>query len=230
MKRAEESVKNMTVGLIAPYGDKLVDLLAPSEALNDLTAYGNRLPSLQLSERSVCDLELLATGAFSPLDRFMCEEDHKSVLGSLRLTSGYLFPIPITLPVDSSLEIHLDRDIALRDNKNDLLAVMNIEEVHEWDLREVARTVFCTEDPRHPLVAEMHRWGKLNISGPLKIVKLPARYDFRELRSTPSETRTSLEAFGHKNVVAFQTRNPLHRAHEELTKRAIEETEGVLLL
>jgi sulfate adenylyltransferase len=220
----------MTRGLIAPCGGKLVDLLAPSEALDDLTAYAHSLPSLQLSERSVCDLELLATGAFSPLDCFMCEDDHKSVLGDLRLTSGFLSPIPITLPIDSGPEIHLDQDIALRDSKNDLLAVMTIEEVYEWDLTEVARNVFCTEDPRHPLVAEMHRWGNLNISGRIQVLKLPVRYDFRELRLTPSETRKRLETLDHKNVVAFQTRNPLHRAHEELTKRAIQETDGVLLL
>ena len=227
---AEEPVNPKLSGLISPYGGTLIDLFAPAECFNDLTTYANRLPSVQLTERSVCDLELLATGAFSPLDRFMGEEDHKSILDGLRLTTGYLFPIPITLSVDSGASIHLDQDIALRDSKNDLLAVMTIEEAYEWDLQEVARAVFRTEDLRHPLVAEMHRWGKLNISGPLQMLKLPARYDFRELRLTPAQTRTSLEALGHKNVIAFQTRNPLHRAHEEITKRAIQERDGVLLL
>lgn len=216
--------------LISPYGGKLVDLFAPPEAINDLIAYANRLPSIQLTERAVCDLEMLATGAFSPLDRFMRQEDYESVLETLRLPTGHLFPIPITLSVDSDVAIRLDRDIALRDNKNDLLAVMTVDEAYEWDLEKTARSVFRTDDLRHPLVAEMHRWGKINISGPLKLIKLPARYDFRDLRLTPAQTRTSLAALGRKNVIAFQTRNPLHRAHEEITKRAIQARDGVLLL
>src|SRR5438309_2351841 len=199
-----DSMDPKSGALISPYGGKLIDLFEPPDAIDDLTAYANRLPSTQLTERAVCDLEMLATGAFSPLDRFMGEEDYDSVLQTLRLTSGHLFPIPITLSVDSDISIHLDRDIALRDNKNDLLAVMTVDEAYEWDLKETARRVFRTEDLRHPLVAEMHRWGKINISGPLRLIKLPARYDFRELRLTPAQTRTSLAALGRKNVVAFQ--------------------------
>src|SRR5260370_29219600 len=216
--------------LISPYGGKLVDLFAPPEAIDDLIAYANRLPSIQLTERAVCDLEMLATGAFSPLDRFMRQEDYESVLETLRLPTGHLFPIPITLSVDSDVAIRLDRDIALRDNKNDLLAVMTVDEAYEWDLEKTARSVFRTDDLRHPLVAEMHRWGKINISGPLKLIKLPARYDFRELRLTPSQTRTSLAALGRKNVIAFQTRNPLHLAHEQTTKRAIHARDVLSLL
>jgi sulfate adenylyltransferase len=118
----------------------------------------------------------------------------------------------------------------LRDSKNDLLAVMTIEEIYEWDLAEVCNNVFATQDMRHPLVAEMHGWGELNISGRLEVLQLPRHYDFRELRLTPSESRKALAGFGHQNVVAFQTRNPLHRAHEELTRRAVQETDGMLLL
>jgi sulfate adenylyltransferase len=107
---------------------------------------------------------------------------------------------------------------------------MTIEETFEWDLREAALRVFGTEDLRHPVIAETHRWGKLNISGSLQVLQLPSRYDFKELRLTPAETRARLESFGRSNVVAFQTRNPLHRVHEELTKRATQEVDGVLLL
>ncbi len=216
--------------LIAPYGDKLVDLTVPSEALDEVKAYANRLPSIQLSERAVCDLELLAAGAFSPLDRFMSQADYHSVLDQMRLTSGRIFPIPITLPVEPGPAIQAGQDIALRNAKNELLAIMAIEEVYEWDLREAAQKAFGTQDLRHPLVAEMHRWGKLNISGRLQVIQLPAHYDFKDLRLTPAQTRARLEAFGHSNVVAFQTRNPLHRVHEELTKRAVQEVDGVLLL
>src|SRR3989449_1949081 len=216
--------------LIAPYGGSLVDLIVPAQARDEVKARASQLPSIQVSERSVCDLELLATGAFSPLDRFMGQADHQRVLDELRLSSGQLFPLPIPLPVDASPALHLDCDIALRDAKNDLLAVMTIEEIYAWDLAEVAQKAFGSLDLCHPLVAEMHRWGKLHISGKLQVLQLPKHYDFQGLRLTPAQTRARLEEFGYANVVAFQTRNPLHRVHEELTKRATQEVDGVLLL
>lgn len=219
-----------TTSLITPYGGRLVDLQVPADARDDVKAYANSLPSLQLSERSVCDLELLAVGAFSPLERFMGKADHERVLDEMRLESGHIFPIPATLPVEPGPAIHLDRDIALRNAKNELLAIMTIEEIYEWNRDEVAQKVFGTVDLRHPLVAEMHRWGRLNISGRLRLLQLPSHYDFRDLRLTPTQTRGRLEALGYSNVVAFQTRNPLHRVHEELTKRAVQEVDGVLLL
>ena len=216
--------------LISPYGGALVDLLAAGDEAEELSAHASTLESVQLSERALCDLELLATGGFSPLDRFMGEADHRSVLDDMRLTSGHLFPIPVTLPVEPSPAIGLGREIALRDSTNEVLAVMAVDEVYEWDRVEVGDKVFGTRDPRHPLVAEMHRWGKLNISGRLRVLRLPRRHDFRELRLTPKETRERLDAFGRRNVVAFQTRNPLHRVHEELTKRAADEVDGALMI
>jgi sulfate adenylyltransferase len=223
-------IHSQVAPLIAPYGGTLVDLMVPAEARDDVKARANQLPSIQLSARSVCDLELLATGAFSPLERFMGHTDQQRVLDEMRLQSGQLFPLPVTLPVEASPALHLDRDIALRDAKNDLLAVITLEEIYPWDLAEVAHKACGTLDPRHPLVAEMHRWGKLNISGPLRVLQLPHHYDFQDLRLTPAQTRARLEGFGYANVVAFQTRNPLHRVHEELTKRAAQEIGGVLLL
>ena len=186
--------------------------------------------SIHLSDRSICDLELLATGAFSPLDRFMGAADYARVVAEMRLANGQLFPIPVTLPVPNHARVELDKDVALLDAKNEPLAVMTVEEIYEWDLETTAREVFGTTDTRHPLVAEMHRWGSRNISGRLQILKLPKHYDFSELRLTPAETRARLAKTGFENVVAFQTRNPLHRAHEELTKRATEDVNGVLLL
>jgi sulfate adenylyltransferase len=224
------SPNKQTITLIPPYGGKLVDLLISEEERPHLKAYASKLPSLQLSERAICDLELLATGAFSPLDRFMGEADYQNVLDRMRLSNGYVFPIPITLPVSPSEDIRLGQEIALRDQKNNLLALMTIEEIYEWDLNETAQKVFGTTDLRHPLVAEMHRWGSLNISGRLRVLQLPLRYDFKPLRLTPAQTRERLIAAGHENVVAFQTRNPLHRVHEELTKRAAESIDGTLLL
>jgi sulfate adenylyltransferase len=217
--------------LIEPYGGTLIDLTVPAHAHEELKDYANHLRSLQLSARSVCDLELLVTGAFSPLDRFMGQADYERVLDEMRLANGSIFPIPITLPIDQNeLTPRLDEEIALRDSRNNLLAVMTVEEIYHWDLQETAQKVFGTLDPRHPLVAEMHRWGRLNISGKLRVLDLPRHYDFQDLRQTPAQVRDRLAQIGRSNVVAFQTRNPLHRAHEELTKRAAEEVDGVLLL
>ncbi len=223
-----DSVRQST--LIEPYGGRLIDLVASDDERADLVAYAKGLPSIQLSERSVCDLEMLAIGAFSPLDRFMGEADLASVLDTMRLPDDSISPIPVTLPVSREASVALDQDIALRNAKNNLLAVMTVEEIYEWDRDAVASKVFGTLDPRHPLVAEMHRWGGLNLSGRLQVIQLPPRFDFKGMRLSPAQTRTQLEAMGRGNVVAFQTRNPLHRVHEELTKRAIEEVDGTMLL
>jgi len=216
--------------LIAPYGGRLVDLHVTGSAADALRAEAGRLPSLQLSDRAVCDLELLASGGFSPLDRFMGRADHERVVGEMRLAGGALYPIPVSLPVTPAAGLRLDGAVALRDARNDLLAVMTVEEIYEWDWRTAAAEVFGTLDPRHPLVAEMQRWGALNVSGRLQLLQPPTRHDFRPLRLTPAQTRERLAAFGRPNVVAFQTRNPLHRVHEELTKRATASVDGVLLL
>ena len=222
--------RTKTTQLITPYGGELKNLVVNPEERDELKAYANSLPSVQISDRVMYDLELLATGAFSPLDRFMGQEDLASVLHSMRLKDGHIFPIPLTFPVESGAPVRLDQDVALRDAHNLLLAVMTIEEIYPWDKDEFAQGAFGSTDLRHPLVAETHRWGDNNISGSLRVIQLPNHYDFRSLRLTPAETRSRLEAIGRKDVVAFQTRNPLHRVHEELTKRAIEEMDGVLLL
>lgn len=114
------AVKEST--LISPYGGTLVDLMVPAESRAGLSHYANRLPSVRLSDRSICDLELLAVGAFSPLDRFMGQADHQSVLDTMRLVNGHVFPMPITLPIDDDIEIEVGQEIALRDPQNDLLA------------------------------------------------------------------------------------------------------------
>jgi len=216
--------------LISPYHDSLVDLMVADHELGELRAYANQLPCLRLSARSICDLELLASGAFTPLQRFMNKADYQRVLEDMRLANGLLFPIPVTMPVHQEQPISLDRDLALRDARNELLAVLTVEEIYEWKLDEVATRVFGTQDPRHPLVAEMHQWGKRNISGRLRVIQLPQHFDFQSLRLTPAETRARLNKFVKPNIVAFQTRNPLHRVHEEMTKSALKKLNGVLLL
>jgi sulfate adenylyltransferase len=208
----------------------LTNLVVPPTETDAQTSYAKSLPALKLSQRSLCDLELLATGAFSPLDRFMGQADYQRVLDEMRLANGYLFPVPITLPIDPESDIRIGQEIALCNSKNEPLAVMAVEELYEWNHEEAAGKAFGTQDLRHPLVAEMNRWGKINISGPLRVLRLPAYYDFVNLRLRPAETRTRLETFGRANVVAFQTRNALHRVHEEMTKRAVQDSDAILLL
>lgn len=142
--------------LISPYGGRLVSLLAEAEEAAELKERAARLPAVRLSERQSCDLELLATGAFSPLERFMGAADYRRVVGEMRLSSGLLFPIPITLSVQPGAAVRLDSEVALRDSRNELLAVMRVEEAYEWDASEAARLVFGTADARHPVAAEMH--------------------------------------------------------------------------
>jgi len=223
-------IRSKTSSLIAPCGGELVNLMVPVSAVSELKAHASKLPSLQLSERAVCDLELMATGAFSPLATFMGRQDFHRVVDEMRLSNGQIFSVPVALSADPDPAFQLDREIALRNAQNDLLAIMTLDEIYEWNRDEVSQKVFGTQDLRHPLVAEMHRWGKLNLSGRLQVLQLPRHYDFCELRTTPAETRARLESFGYQNVVAFQTRNPLHRVHEELTKRAAQSVDGVLLL
>jgi sulfate adenylyltransferase len=216
--------------LITPYAGKLVDLLVKGEERQELVARASRLPNVQISARALCDLELLATGGFSPLERFMGKADYERVLTEMRLKNGVLFPIPVTLPVDENALPTWGEEITLSDARNLPLAVMQIEEVYHYDPQREARLVLGTTDPRHPLISEMTRWGKMYVSGALKVINLPRYHDFVHLRRTPAEVRTLLEKMGNEHVVAFQTRNPLHRIHEELTKRAAEEVNGSLLI
>lgn len=216
--------------LISPYGGELVNLLVDEGEADELRSEANRLPSVQLTERAVCDLELLAVGGYSPLNTFMNQQDYQCVLEEMRLANGTLFPVPVTLPVDANASVSLDQPVALRDTKNSLLAILEVEDIYRWDLDREALAVLGTLDQRHPLVAEMHGWGTLNLSGMLRAIQIPHHADFRGLRHTPAQTRTALESKGRQNVVAFQTRNPLHRVHEELTKQAAKSIDGALLL
>ena len=223
-----EQVKNGK--LIEPYGGKLVDLRVNGDERQALLEESSHLPSIQISARALCDLELLATGAFSPLDRFMGKADYERVLTEMRLNDGTLFPIPVTLPVDESSLPNWSERVTLSDARNNTMAIMQIEEVYHFDPQREARLVLGSTDPRHPLISEMIRWGKVYISGALQVIDLPHYNDFVDLRRSPAEVREQLAQMGYDKVVAFQTRNPLHRIHEELTKRAAEEVGGSLLI
>jgi sulfate adenylyltransferase len=216
--------------LVPPYGGGLVGLCAAEEEREELRARAAGLPRIQLTPRNLCDFEMLATGAFSPLDRFMGRADYERVLEEMRLASGKLFPLPVTLAVGRDSGLALDGEAVLTDSYNNPLAVLRVEEIYEWERAREARLAYGTDDPRHPTVAEMNSWGEFYVSGPVRAIALPLHYDFRALRLRPAETRAALQRLGHRNVVAFQTRNPLHRAHEEMTRRAAASVGGTLLL
>ena len=216
--------------IIAPYGGELVNLLVPEGERQEWLDKANQYPSHQLTDRSLHDLELLAVGGFSPLTTFMGEEDYNRVLTEMRLASGVLFPIPITLTIEKEDLPTRGEWITLRDSRNYIIGVMRIEEVYRWDPTREARLVLGSTDHRHPLVSEMEQWGDLCISGELKVINLPIYYDFADIRKSPHQVRQILEKIGNQDVTAFQTRNPMHRVHEDLTKRALERVGGSLLI
>lgn len=216
--------------LIAPYGGKLVNLVVEGQEREELLAQAAKLPSIKISMRALCDLELLATGGFSPLTTFMGKADYERVLREMRLADGTLWPLPITLTVDPKELPTVGEKIALRNANFDLIAVLTLDEVYHWDAEKEAALAYGSTDAKHPMVSEMTRWGKVCISGPLQVLNLPKYHDFIDLRRTPAQVRGMLEAMGNENVVAFQTRNPLHRIHEELTKRAAAAVKGSLII
>jgi sulfate adenylyltransferase len=216
--------------LIAPYGGKLVNLVVAGEAREELIKLAGTYPTVRLTPRQMHDVELLAVGAFSPLDRFMGQADYQSVMDQMTLSDGTIWPIPVTLTIDKADLPEQAEWVTLRDVHNQIIAVMRIEEIFRFNWKEEAQKVYDTVDLKHPIVSEMAGWGDLCLSGELKVLNLPAYDDFVELRLTPAETRERLEKMGNANVVAFQTRNPMHRVHEELTKRASKQIGGSLLI
>ncbi|KAL1838878.1 hypothetical protein VTJ49DRAFT_2102 [Mycothermus thermophilus] len=209
-----------------PHGGVLKDLLArdaPRRA--ELGAEAESLPALYLTERQLCDLELLLTGGFSPLEGFLNEQDYKSVVTNVRLADGTLFSIPITLDVNQQeideVGIKPGARITLRDFRDDSnLAILTVEDIYKPDKDLEAKEVFGG-DPEHPAIQYLFNTAKeFYVGGKLEAVNRLQHYDFVELRYTPAELRAHFDKLGWTRVVAFQTRNPMHRAHRELTVRA----------
>ncbi|MFQ5876709.1 MAG: bifunctional sulfate adenylyltransferase/adenylylsulfate kinase [Acidobacteriota bacterium] len=223
----------MRDGLIAPHGGRLVSPMATPDRAAAIRRESRGWSSWILTPRQICDLELLLTGGFSPLRGFMRRADYESVVSGMRLEDGLLWPIPITLDVPEPLARQLSpgSSLALRDPQGIMLAALRIEEVWKPDREEEARRVYGTTAVEHPGVAylleQAHPWY---VGGPLEGLELPAHYDFRELRLTPAELRSEFARLGWRRIVAFQTRNPMHRAHQELTLRASTEAGANLLI
>jgi sulfate adenylyltransferase len=217
---------------IEPHGGRLVDLLVEAERGRELTGQSARWPSWELSPRQLCDLELLLCGGFSPLQGFLGRADYESVCASMRLTDGTLWPIPVMLDLPESVATRLGRGkLALRAPDGTLLAVLDVGEVWRPDREVEARTVLGADDDAHPGVFDLrHRTHPCYVSGILEGIRRPVHYDFLPLRHTPAELRAEFVRRGWTTTVAFQTRNPLHQAHLELTLRAARELSAKLLV
>jgi sulfate adenylyltransferase len=219
--------------LNAPHGGTLVNLLAAPGRRAELQASSREWPSWDLTPRQLCDLELLLNGGFSPLSGFMSRADFESVCCTMRLKNGLLWPIPIVLDVseDFARSLGSGSTVALRDPEGVMLAALHVDEVWQPDRIAEVEAVYGTTSLHHPGVENvLQQTNPCYVGGRLEGIEFPVHYDFRTLRFGPAELRAEFVRLGWRRVVAFQTRNPMHRAHQELTLRAAKKVEANLLL
>ncbi|MFN7598173.1 MAG: bifunctional sulfate adenylyltransferase/adenylylsulfate kinase [Cereibacter sp.] len=209
------------------------DLYVSSDSAAKLKVAAGSLPSWDLTARQVCDLELLMNGGFHPLRGFQSEADYAGTVETMRTGDGTLWPIPVTLDVSESFAAGVEpgQDIALRDQEGVILAILSITDKWVPNKANEALKVFGADDPAHPAVNYLHNVaGPVYLGGPVTGIQQPVHYDFKARRDTPNELRAYFRKLGWRRVVAFQTRNPLHRAHQELTFRAAREAQANLLI
>jgi sulfate adenylyltransferase len=217
------------VALPAPHGGRLTERLVPADRVEALDAQAARLPAVPLDGRGLADLECLAVGAFSPLTGFLGAADHTSVVERRRLAGGHVWTLPVVLPVPAETLASAPERLALTDRDGTALAVVDVEEVHDQDPVTEAKFVFETDDPAHPgVAATLARRGPL-VGGPVHVLRLPAVPAELGPRLTPAQVRAETIARGWRTLAGFQTRNPVHRAHEYLHKVALEHVDGLLL-
>jgi len=223
-----------TSHLIAPHGGELIELQVPAERAAELKAHSKEWPSWDLTARQLCDLELLMSGGFSPLNGFMTRADYEGVCHNMRLTSGILWPMPITLDVSEEFAKKLtpgSSKVALRDPEGVMIAVLHVQDVWQADRKAEAQAVFGSTSSAHPgadyAINKAYPWY---VGGKVEGLQPTSHYDFRTLRLTPAELRAEFSRLGWTRIVAFQTRNPMHRAHVELTLRAAKKVEANLLI
>ena len=216
--------------LISPHGGTLVNRVVTGLEREMLIRASAEMPALRLNAREISDLEMIATGAYSPLEGFLCESDYRSVRANMRLANGIAWPIPVTLSVTSEQAgaLRQGEDVALYQS-NHLLGVLHLAEKFAYDKGREAELVYRTADEAHPGVRALYKQGEWLLGGRVSLINRPRDIDFPAYRRDPAETRSLFRQRGWKRVVAFQTRNPVHRAHEYIQKCALEIADGLLL-
>ena len=216
--------------IIAPHGGTLVDLQLPKDEAERAAEEAAHLPKVAVGQRELSDLEMLAVGALSPLTGFMGEKDYRSVLDDMHLANGLPWTIPVTLSLDEAEAKRIGGASSIALTSDDVpIAILEVGEVYQRDGEHEALTVYRTDDLAHPGVKAMHDAGDFIVSGQVRVIALPEHSNFQKYRLTPAQTRAAFAERGWKTVVGFQTRNPVHRAHEYLQKCALEIVDGLLL-
>ncbi|MBI3308343.1 MAG: sulfate adenylyltransferase, partial [Candidatus Melainabacteria bacterium] len=221
---------NNSKELIKPHGGSLINLFAQNGELNNLNEKVSKLKAISVPKKVLCDIEMLAIGAFSPLTGFTKKKDFNSIVQDMRLANGLIWPIPITLPINKDIyeNVKKEESIALKDENNDVVATVNIEDIYQVDQKREAELVYKTSDTSHPAVKYLFDSGEYYIAGDIKVLK--HTYDeFPNYNLGCKKTREIFAQRGWGKIVAFQTRNPVHRAHEYLLKVALETVDGLML-
>jgi sulfate adenylyltransferase len=218
-------------GFIAPHGGRLVDRKVPAEERQERLREAAELPKVPLGPRALSDLEMISTGVFSPLEGFMAQDDYTNVVEEMRLSNGLVWSLPITLAVDedTARTANEGSEVALTNGGGDPVATMLLRECYRYDKEREAREVYRTADEGHPGVAALYRQGDVLLGGEVDLIRPPDREPFPRHYYEPEELRTVFVKNGWRRVVGFQTRNPVHRAHEYIQKSALETVDGLLL-
>jgi sulfate adenylyltransferase len=220
-----------STGLIAPHGGVLVNRFVSQERYETTLALARTLPSLPLTPRQISDLEIIAIGAASPLTGFLNQNDYQAVLHSMRLANGLPWTLPLTLPISQQQAKALasSQKATLTTQDGQPLAILHVQDIYPYDKRQEAQAIYKTTDEAHPGVAILYAQPELYVGGEVEVLTLPPHTDFPEYYLTPAQTRAIFAQKGWRSVVGFQTRNPVHRAHEYLQKVALEMVDGLLL-
>jgi sulfate adenylyltransferase len=219
------------VAMISPHGGKLVQRIAVSKQTKEYHELDAQLPSIFIDLWALSDLELIATGAFSPLTGFLGEKDYHSILQSMRLSTGTVWTIPITLAVtnDEAAKLEIGKDIGLKSLDGKLYGILTLEEKYHYNKQTESELIYGTTDMRHPGVQKLFQKGDVYLAGPITMIQRPPHTPFEKYFKDPLETRNAFQNRGWQTIVGFQTRNPIHRAHEYIQKTALEITDGLLL-
>jgi sulfate adenylyltransferase len=220
-----------TVSEIQPHGGRLVSRLVQGPERERWVEKAEGMKSLRLNRRKLCDLEMLAVGAYSPLEGYLTRKDYESVVASMHLANGLPWSIPITFRVtqEQARPLKEGEEITLKDEAGKILAILHLEEKYAYEKAKAAKAVYGTESPEHPGVQALYKRGDVLLGGKVSVLDLPSNREFLSYRMTPAETRKAFRERGWRTIVGFQTRNPVHRAHEYIQKCALEIVDGLLL-